>query len=877
MKGAMYGAKFSASPTELGKFLREHRTAIAREWERSARALAPAEALPHARLLDGVPRLLERVGALLESGAETAGRADLERVRQHAWERLEEGFGLADVLAEITLLRQAVAELWGQERANGGAGAGSVAALDRIFDRFLVATAREYGEVQTRVLAAMDRITAASLDSTALEQLLEELAAAIVEELPSVDTVTVLMVEDDELRVRAAVGPEEGTPSDPSMLECCRRVAERVVAEGRPLDLSSLPHAPDGRPELRPLYGVPIRPSGEPIIGVAAAGSTTARALSGQDRRLLESMVSRATAAIHQHRFREAAERRAAQLADSESKQQRTEARLRMAVQVVGLETWEWDVATGEIECTPRCRRTLGLDPEQALDMRTLLSLVPGAERHGFVEALRDAMDPARDGLFARDQRIVRPSDGEQRWLATRAKVVFEEGERAPERVLGTFLDVTERKTAQEQAQFLADASRLLASSLDYEVTLAHVAEAAVPRIADTCAVDIVEPDGTLGELVAVAGRHAGEVRRVKAMRRERTASSRPSTGVEQVLRTGRPELVPRVEDEHLRALTSDPEMLAFLRGLELDSWLIVPLESRGEVFGAVTLVYTGSGRRFAPEDVPFAQELAARASAAIENARLHEETARGVEVRDRMISLLSHDLRTPLAAIDLGSTLLLEGETLAEDTMARRQAEIIRRNAGRITHLVNDLLDLLHIQTGKLALKMRSCDGAQILHHAVESQRATAEERGVRLRFDEGASGARVRCDRARLREALSRTVGHAIEQAERRSVVHVRSTVEGSALVITVRDAGVDPEELEAVFELYWRGKAAQERSAGLALFIARGIVRAHCGRLRVEERPGGESAFVIALPLLDESPFADEGRERPQALGPKRQRSG
>jgi signal transduction histidine kinase len=269
-----------------------------------------------------------------------------------------------------------------------------------------------------------------------------------------------------------------------------------------------------------------------------------------------------------------------------------------------------------------------------------------------------------------------------------------------------------------------------------------------------------------------------------------------------------------------------------------------------------------GSGRRFGPEDIPFAEELAARASAAIGNARLHEETARGVEVRDRMISLLSHDLRTPLAAIDLGSALLLEGEALGGDTMARRQAEIIRRNAGRITHLVNDLLDLLHIQTGRLALKMRRCDPAQICEQTLETHRAAAHEAGLSLSAELGAPGASVRCDRARLREALARLLGYAVEHGEPGQSIHVRAEMEEPVVVISIRDAGVpDLEELEEVFELYWKGKAAQERSAGLGLFIARGIVEAHGGRLWVEGRPGGESAFMLSLPLLDDDEAAEE----------------
>lgn len=182
-----------------------------------------------------------------------------------------------------------------------------------------------------------------------------------------------------------------------------------------------------------------------------------------------------------------------------------------------------------------------------------------------------------------------------------------------------------EAETARQRLAFLAEASRELASSLDYATTLAAVARLAVPRFADWCAVDVLEPDGAVRRL-AVAHADPARVRLAEEIARRYPEDPNAPTGVPAVLRTGKAELYPVITDEMLGAGARDAEHLRLARELGLHSAMTVPMAARGRVLGALTLVWAESGRRYDDDDLAAAGELAQRAALAVDNARLHGE-----------------------------------------------------------------------------------------------------------------------------------------------------------------------------------------------------------------------------------------------------------
>ncbi len=233
--------------------------------------------------------------------------------------------------------------------------------------------------------------------------------------------------------------------------------------------------------------------------------------------------------------------------------------------------------------------------------------------------------------------------DPSERWVRIKAAPVFGEGG-TPVLAINVMEDVTEVQLAGEASRFLAEAGGILASSLDYRTTIGNVARLAVPRIADWCAVDMLE-DGQIRSVV-VAHNDPSKVQTALDYQRRWPVDPASPTGVPNVLRTGEPEIYPDIPDELLEASIDDPEQLEAIRSLGMRSVMIVPMEARGRRLGAVTLVSAESGRSFGDSDLTLAQALAGRCALAVDNARLYGE--RSDIARTLQESLLPPELPQP-------------------------------------------------------------------------------------------------------------------------------------------------------------------------------------------------------------------------------------
>ena len=187
--------------------------------------------------------------------------------------------------------------------------------------------------------------------------------------------------------------------------------------------------------------------------------------------------------------------------------------------------------------------------------------------------------------------------------------------------------DIAERKRVERQQQFLIEAGDLFTASLSVESLLRGVAALLVPRLADWCAIDIIDDAGELQNVIVVH-RDPAKVALARQLQQQTAADPRVREGRWRIINTGRPELLEDIPDEMLVQAVSDPGVLATLRGLGLRSSIAVPLSARGRVIGQMSLITAESGRRYRPEDLAFAEQIAHRAALAVDAARLHEAEA---------------------------------------------------------------------------------------------------------------------------------------------------------------------------------------------------------------------------------------------------------
>ena len=425
--------------------------------------------------------------------------------------------------------------------------------------------------------------------------------------------------------------------------------------------------------------------------------------------------------------------------------------------------------------------------------------------------------------------------------------------------------DISEPQQAARQAAFLAEAGAVLASSLDYEATLTSVANLAVPAIADWCAVDIVR--GGKIDRLAVAHVDPSKIPFAK-MVRERYENPHQPYSVSAVIQTGVPALVDGITDDMIVAAAGgDAERVRLVRSLGLRAYMCVPLVAHGQTLGALTLVTGDSGRRYSSRDLRFAQDVAYRAALAVDNARAYDQTQQANRLKDEFLATLSHELRTPLNAILGYSRMIRSGLTTGEKQ--ERAIATVERNATSLTQIVEDVLDVSRIISGKLRLNVQPVELPDVVAHAVETILPAANAKGVRVQVVIDPRAAPVSGDPERLQQVIWNLISNAVKFTARGGHVQVRVERVNSHVEIVVSDTGIGipTEFLPHIFERFRQadaGTTRQHGGLGLGLAITRHLVEIHGGTVHAASGgPGAGATFRVKLPVMIVHPEAETDR--------------
>jgi PAS domain S-box-containing protein len=443
----------------------------------------------------------------------------------------------------------------------------------------------------------------------------------------------------------------------------------------------------------------------------------------------------------------------------------------------------------------------------------------------------------------------------EERWSFVQSTPVFDEQGQV-RFAINIFQDITERRRAEEVQRFLAEAGAIIASSLDYEATLSSVARMAVPTLADWCTVDVYDEDRTLKRL-AVAHVDPKKVEWAHELQQRYPPDMDAPRGVPNVLRTGKSEIYSDIPDEMLAAAAIDEEHLRIMREIGFTSALIVPLVTQGRTLGVITLITAESGRQYRQEDLVVAETLAHRAAISIDNARLYRRAQEANRMKDEFLATLSHELRTPLTAILGWSGMLRAGRLDAE--AATRAIEAIERNAKSQRQIIEDLLDVSRIITGKLRLDVREVEPAALIDSAIEAVRPAAEAKGVRIEKVVGTGSGTLTGDPSRLQQVFWNLLSNAVKFTPGGGRVQLSLEQTDSHLEITVSDTGqgISAEFLPYVFDRFRQADSTTTRKhggLGLGLAIVRHLVELHGGTVRAESEGVGQgAAFTVTLPLM------------------------
>ena len=414
--------------------------------------------------------------------------------------------------------------------------------------------------------------------------------------------------------------------------------------------------------------------------------------------------------------------------------------------------------------------------------------------------------------------------------------------------------------------QVLVEAGTLLASSLDYAVTVNRIAQLAVPGLADCCLIHMFEN----GELRRMAqafrdGDDAESQRWVAAFEAMNLAEG-PITIA---LGSGTTVWMQDVTDDKLVAAAGHEPPLAAFRAAAPRSLICVPLTIRGRTVGTMSFVTTTSERRYDKAAVALAEQLGQRAAWAVdsallyksvEEARRHSEEARreaenANQLKDSFLAMVSHELRTPMAALLLWENILRSAK---DEPMRMRALDAIHQSASAQSKLIEDLLDVSRCISGKLRIDLRPVPVVAIVEAAVEVALPIANAKGIRMDSFLDHSLGEVMGDPDRLQQIVGNLLSNAIKFTDPNGSITVRAERRRSQVEVSVGDTGqgIPADFLPEIFKPFTQGDGSVTRNQGglgLGLAIVWQLVELHAGAVRAESGGAQRGAkIIVTLPL-------------------------
>jgi signal transduction histidine kinase len=413
---------------------------------------------------------------------------------------------------------------------------------------------------------------------------------------------------------------------------------------------------------------------------------------------------------------------------------------------------------------------------------------------------------------------------------------------------------------------FLAEASRCLADSIDYETTLETVAGLALPHLGAWSIVDLTEANGSVRRLAIV---HPDPAKQeiARALKSGWPPRRDDPVGIAAVLESGRSEMVTDVTDALLVAVARSDENLSRLRALGMRSVVTVPIEARQRVLGAISFIASAEGRRFTAADLSLAEELAARCGLAIDNARMHRaarvvadaERARiraeaADQVKTEFLRTVSHELRTPLNVM-AGYIELLAMELAGPLTPQQRlYVERVQAGEEQLLRIVEDMLNFVRLYTKEIEYSPADIAVHRVVTDVTETYRKGLEDKSIRL-VVECDPRVRAFADPAKVWQILMNLLSNARKFTGPGGVVRLECLpgAETPAIRVTDSGCGIPAGKLEAVFEPFVQAEGGLSRPAegmGLGLAISRHLARDMGGDLSVTSPAGEGCTFVLTL---------------------------
>ncbi|WP_377022440.1 PAS domain S-box protein [Mucilaginibacter angelicae] len=466
--------------------------------------------------------------------------------------------------------------------------------------------------------------------------------------------------------------------------------------------------------------------------------------------------------------------------------------RLRMAIESTRLGTWDYDPRSGALYWSKECREVYGLPEDQNPTFATFSEHIHPEDHDWVQRRIQKAIDPETGGHYELSFRIVRFGDGEIRWIKVQGTVYFDQGQAI--RFIGTVLDITDIKTAEEQSAKLA---AIIQSSDDAIISKTFESvitswNAAAERIFGY----------TAGEMIGES---------IYKLIPEELHYEEPQILAR--LRAGQ-----RVQHFETKRRTRDGRLIDV-------SLTISPVkDSRGNIIGLSKIARDITEKKL-------------------------DETR-----KSDFIGMVSHELKTPLTSLSAIIQVTNTKLKASGDSFLMNAMEKANQQVKRMTTMINGFLNISRLESGKIHIEKQSFDIGELITDMIDEASLTVGSNQIRF---ERCPPIEVNADRDKIGSVISNLISNAIKYSPMAAAVEITCTTRDGQVIVSVKDEGmgIKPEDLGKIFDRYYRVEAAQTRHIagfGIGLYLSSEIIQRHGGKVWAESEPGAGSTFYFSLPL-------------------------
>lgn len=415
--------------------------------------------------------------------------------------------------------------------------------------------------------------------------------------------------------------------------------------------------------------------------------------------------------------------------------------------------------------------------------------------------------------------------------------------------VTAVIRDITEAKKREQETHFLAEIGKSLSESLDPDIILSLSAELIVPRLADCCIIRNKDEDGRF-RAKKIVHRDPAKVQRFMDYTNMVVDSTEIHNTLDDMILKG--ETFVSIEGIRTAPLSIKPELQEIIKELNIHSFIVVPLKPKNDVLGTISFILTDSTRSFELSDVSFFERVTQRISLSLENAKLYRDATQAIKTREDVLSVVSHDLKNPLAFITLKTQLLGKSKEITPEKLADF-TKGISKATGQMQHLIDDLLDFAKLESGTFTLDLAPHNVNSLINPLIEIISAQAAEKQITFDVQIKNHMAELVCDADRIRQVLSNLLGNAIKFTQNGGAISlaIQGEESGTLFCVTDNGPGIPEEHLEKIFDRFWQLENTKKMGSGLGLSICKAIVQAHGGKIWAESKEMKGSRFYFSIP--------------------------